>query len=52
MKAIEELKAILSATGYTKEEIDMLLARFLEEEAELYLKSMKATEKKDDKLLS
>ena len=52
MKAIEELKTILRSTGYTEREIDMLLAKFLEEEAELYLKSIEAVEKKDDKLIT
>ena len=52
MKAIEELKTILRSTGYTEREIDMLLAKFLEEEAELYIKSIETVEKKDDKLLS
>ena len=42
MKAIEELTEHLKKAGLAEKEIDMLLARFLEEEAKSYLDAMEA----------
>ena len=42
MSALEKLENILSDCGLSEDDINYLLAQFLEEEAELYVQCMKA----------
>ena len=40
MSALEQLSSILSSTGMSDDDINMLLGKFLEEEAEDYVECM------------
>lgn len=40
MSSLEKLEIILSRFGFSEEDINYLLAQFLEEEAELYIECM------------
>ena len=45
-KKMMEIDEILQSTGMSEIEVDYLMARFLEEEAELYVECMKSIENK------
>ena len=49
MTALEKLETILSKQGLSEDDINYLLAQFLEEEAELYVECMKSLKESNPK---
>ena len=49
-RAIEELTVLLLSTGLNENEINILLGRFLEEEADLYCECIKSVEEEIKRL--